>query len=914
MVGLLGATVKLVLSGDSVVLRGAQRGNQPPPERTLGLAYIAAPHLGNAKKGIEDEPLALEAREYLRRRVAGKAIKFTVRYKSNSGREYGSLYAGPDMQNDDMALKLVEEGWAKVSDQARSKLSRSDIDPEDADLIGNLVDREEYARSGKRGMWDTKASPSRPRLTTLDQDAEKFLAQNKGRDLRATIEQVRDASTLRVTLHLPTAHQSITLFLAGIKAPVVRTNVPGQPDFAEPFGEEAKFHVEVRLLQQDVKVRLESLPHGAAPNGAFIGNVIHPAGNISEWLVASGYAKVADMSVSHAEGGPAKLRQLESAAKQKRLRIWQGFSGQIGGLAATKTLEATVVRIVNGDTLVVHDEARDEDREFQLASIRQPRVSDPDQAGYADQARETLRRLCIGKPVTVTIDYHKPAQDNFRARDCATVRLKEQDLGASLVQKGLASVLRHRADDGNRSSSYDELLLAEAKAQEAKVGIHSGKPKQAAKVTNASENAERARSFITHWQRSGRVPSIVEYVSGGARLRLHIPKENCKLTFVLGGIRCPRTARNDNEAGEPFGAEALAYTTRHALQRNVEVEFESVDKAGGFIGTLWLSKDRSLTEDLLEQGLASIHEYSATQSPYSSRLFAAESRAQEQKRGMWVDYDAEKAEEEERQKQEEAAAREAQRQLERNPIAAAAAQGLQPRIEFLDVVVSEITSPTTMFIQIATQSNIKELEDLMAGLSVAQAPAAPADFAPKAGQLVSACYTAGDEWHRAKIRKVLPSKEDFDVVYIDFGNSEVVGIDRIRPLAPKFSGLAAQAHEAQLAFVRLPDDSFAPDYVPEAFAELRRLVEGKQLVANVEARPSNAPIQVTLYEPSLGKSIVEKSVNGTLASSGFALAEKTGLASLHNPLAAKKMEELVNEARAAHQGIWEYGDVTAAEL
>ncbi|KAJ2385297.1 hypothetical protein GGI23_006741, partial [Coemansia sp. RSA 2559] len=56
MVALLGANVKLVLSGDSVVLRGAQRGNQPPPERTLSLAYIAAPHLGNPKKGIEDEP------------------------------------------------------------------------------------------------------------------------------------------------------------------------------------------------------------------------------------------------------------------------------------------------------------------------------------------------------------------------------------------------------------------------------------------------------------------------------------------------------------------------------------------------------------------------------------------------------------------------------------------------------------------------------------------------------------------------------------------------------------------------------------------------------------------------------------------------------------------------------------------
>ncbi|KAJ1990031.1 hypothetical protein EDC05_004293 [Coemansia umbellata] len=913
MVQLQSATVKLALSGDSLVLRGAQRGNQPPPERTLGLAYVAAPHLGNQKKSIADEPFALEAREYLRRRVAGKAVKFVIRYKTNSGREYGSVYTGPDLRSDDISFKLVHEGWAKVSDQARGKLNRSDIDPEDANLIEQLIEEEAVARNGKRGMWDTKAKPSRPRLTTFDEDAGKFLDQHKGRELRATIEQVRDAATMRVTLHLPTAHQSITLMLAGVKAPVVRTNLPGQPDFAEPFGEEAKFHVEVRLLHQDVKVCLEALPQGttAAANGTFVGNIIHPAGNISEWLVASAYAKVADWSVSYAEGGPTKLRQLERAAKQKRARIWQGFEAPVSGHVESKSFEATVVRIVNGDTIIVHDEARSVDREFQLSSIRQPRMSDPDQAGYAEQAREALRRLCIGKPVDVTIDYHKPAQDSFKARDCATIKLKDQDLGAYLVQKGLAGVLRHRSDDSNRSSNYDELLLAETKAQEAKLGIHSGKPKQVSKATEASENAARARSFITHWQRSGRVSCVVEYVNSGARLRLYIPKENCKLTLVLAGIRCPRTARNESDTSEPFGAEALAYTTRHAMQRNVEIEIEGVDKAGGFIGTLWLSKDQSLAEELLLHGLASIHDYSAEQSPHGNRLYAAERRAQSENRGMWADFDAQKAEENRAREEKEAASRKAQEDLARN-VTDADAKGLKRRIEFLDVVVSELTSPSTMFIQIAKPSKIAELETLMAELSVSQMPAQP-DFTPKVGQLVSACYTAGDEWHRAKIRKIIPGKKEYEVFYVDFGNTEVLGGDRIRPLASKFTNLEPQAHEAQLAFLHLPSDSFATDYVSDTFAEMRRLVEGRQLVANVEARPAGSAMQLTLYDPALGRPVLEKSVNGELASAGFAVADKRALASLHNAQAAAKMEDLVNQARVARRGMWEYGDITADE-
>ncbi|KAJ2693261.1 hypothetical protein H4R19_006034, partial [Coemansia spiralis] len=425
---LQGATVKLALSGDSLVLRGAQRGNQPPAERSLGLAFIQAPHLGNAKKDIADEPLALEAREFLRRRVAGKAVKFVVRYKTASGREYGSVYLGPDMVGDDIAIKLVQEGWARVTDHARTKLDRKDTDAADADLIERLLDEEEAARASKRGTWDPNPKSSRPRMVTFDGDAHKFLDEYKGRELRATVEQVRDATTLRVMLHLPSAHQMVTLLMAGVKAPTVRTGIPGQPDHVEPFGEEAKFNVEIRLLQQDVKVRLEGLPQGSAAAGTFAGTVTHSAGNIAEWLVASSFAKVVDWSAVFLGGsGAAQLRQLERQAKAKRTRVWQGFAGATD-TAPTASFEATVVRVVSGDTVIVYDEARGADREFQLASIRQPRMSDPDQAGYAEQAREALRRLCIGKTVAVTVDYHKPATETFRARDCATIRCKGTDI------------------------------------------------------------------------------------------------------------------------------------------------------------------------------------------------------------------------------------------------------------------------------------------------------------------------------------------------------------------------------------------------------------------------------------------------------------------------------------------------------
>ncbi|KAJ2349564.1 hypothetical protein GGI03_003360, partial [Coemansia sp. RSA 2337] len=61
----------------------------------------------------------------------------------------------------------------------------------------------------------------------------------------------------------------------------------------------------------------------------------------------------------------------------------------------------------------------------------------------------------------------------------------------------------------------------------------------------------------------------------------------------------------------------------------------------------------------------------------------------------------------------------------------------------------------------------------------------------------------------------------------------------------------------------------------------------------------------------LGRPLIEKSVNGLIASAGFAVADKRALSTLHNQAAAAKIDALVAEARENHRGMWEYGDVTA---
>ncbi len=93
------------------MIRGQPR-NGPPPERTLALAEIDAPRLARrpgapntGAGGTQDEPLAWESREFLRKLLVGKPVLGCVSHSVHSGREYGSVLFGsqvtPHLSNSD---------------------------------------------------------------------------------------------------------------------------------------------------------------------------------------------------------------------------------------------------------------------------------------------------------------------------------------------------------------------------------------------------------------------------------------------------------------------------------------------------------------------------------------------------------------------------------------------------------------------------------------------------------------------------------------------------------------------------------------------------------------------------------------------------------------------------------------------
>jgi endonuclease YncB( thermonuclease family) len=101
-------------------------------------------------------------------------------------------------------------------------------------------------------------------------------------------------------------------------------------------------------------------------------------------------------------------------------------------------------------------------------------------------------------------------------------------------------------------------------------GMHSTKEVSMPRIVDASESASRASQYLPSWKRAGRHQAIVDFVSAGSRFKLYMPKENTKVTFVLAGVRAPRTARNATEKPEPYGAEAYKFASKY-LQRDVEI-------------------------------------------------------------------------------------------------------------------------------------------------------------------------------------------------------------------------------------------------------------------------------------------------------------------------------------------------------
>ncbi|BGP48403.1 hypothetical protein JCM10450v2_004276 [Rhodotorula kratochvilovae] len=920
----MATTTPLAAIVKSLVLRGpVVQADALPREKVLHLADLTAPRLGSRDR--DDEPWAFESRDYLRALVVGKEVSFTLSYTvPTSNLEFGIVYApsADGSQEDvDVAAELVRAGWAKVRDAPRRDQANGDDDESAATAQRRafLRDLEDEAKVMARGLWSADRPPKRRVDYMMPEDPVAFLAKHKGKPLDAIVEGVTNGSQVRARLLLsPEHHQMINLGIAGIRAPR-SGNLSGREDNrdAEEGGDEARFFVESRLLQRLIKVTLLSLPTPApAPSSLnssappapqqvnlFLGTVHHPAGNIAALLVSVGLARIVDWHAGFLASSPtptmmSELRRAEADAKSHRRGVYKDLPdpriAAQQAAASGRSFNAVVTRVWGADMLSIVKDGESAERRVQLASVRQPRPTDPKVAGLQMEGKEVLRKRLIGKPVNVTIDYKKPAEGEYEERECATVRLPNgTNVAEFLVERGLLGVLRHKQGDDNRSSDYDRLMAAEARAIEDKKGLHAGKDAPAPRIVDASESAHKAAPFLSSFKRQGKIAGVVDYVASGSRFKIWCPKQDVKLTLVLAHIRAPRTARNADEKSEPYGPEAAQLSSRRLLQRDVEFSVDATDKSGGFIGRLSYN-GQDVATMLVREGLAKVDEYSN-----SKELWAAQEEAQAARRNIWSSFDP------------------AQEALKNGAANGAAAAGpAQARKEYIDVVVSEVrggteTVPFSFSVQVLKDGGIPELEKLMGDLTLfhQEADVTPAGFAPRSGELVSAKFTVDGAWYRAKVRRANPAKKEAEVVYVDYGNTEILPFSRLRPLPAQFKALEGQAKDATLSFVSLLD--WRTEYGEDARARFSELCEGQQLVANVDAREPNGVLSLSLFDPADPNSLASQgsSINVQLVREGLARIDRRSRLREAYPEVVKALDAAQQEARRGRYGAYEMGDI-----
>lgn len=887
MAKVLQAKVKSVLSGDTLVLCSPQDSRN---ERILSFAFVNAPRV--RREG--DEPFGYAARQFLVDNLVGKMVQFRVLYTIPTGsqRDMGTVRLQDGRQ---FPHESVGSGWIKVREDA----GRKEQDEGSQQVIDELQLAEARAKADNKGQWGDKSIGDIEVQYNLD-DAQKFVDQHKSTTLKGQVEKVitGDRAIVRFLLS-PKSHVQTMVLLAGVRAPATKRTTDDKNVPAEPFGEEAALYLTDRILLRTLDVQVV----GVSPNGQLIGRLIHPAGgDMSENLLKSGLAHCTDFHSTMLGTHMTKLRQAEKSAKGKQLNLFQGHVTKAAGGES----EVIVSRVFSADTIYVRTRNGPESR-LALSSIRGPKSNDPKQSPWQDTAKEWMRQKLIGKHIKIVIDGKKPATDGYEEREVATVTQGGKNVALQLVEAGYASVIRHRRDDPDRSPLYDELLQAEQAATAAKKGIWSEKSPAAKQYQDYSENVQKAKIQASVLQRQKRIPAIVDFVKGPSRFTVLIPRENAKITLVLSCIRAPRSARNPTDKGEPFGAEAHEFATRRLQQRDVEIDIEGTDKIGGFIGTLYVNKE-NFTKQLLEEGLASVHAYSAEKDVNGAEYFAAEEKAQGERKNIWKDYVPET---------EDSAAPSSSAVTETTN---GTASSSERRRDYKEIMITNI-NPEDLRLKVQIiGTGTGALEGLMSKFRQFHlSNQTPLKDAPKAGEIVSAKFSADETWYRAKVRRNDRENKVSEVVYIDYGNEERIpwNSGRLRPLGDQFSTttLKAQAQDAQFAFIQFPVNK---EYLEDAVSFLYQEVGDKALVANVEHVEKDGTLHITAYHKDLERaSSDDKSVNADLIAEGLAFVPRKFRAWERGPAVEavfKKLKLKEAEAQQARRNVWEYGDIAADDV
>lgn len=383
----------------------------------------------------------------------------------------------------------------------------------------------------------------------------------------------------------------------------------------------------------------------------------------------------------------------------------------------------------------------------------------------------------------VHIDYTRTSEDTKEVRPSATVVDTQSNinLGAAVIEAGYARFFLGKTD---ACAAVDLLLEADARAKSRQAGINGTKASPQFKVVELSRLGDtKGRHILGYFQKGqlgGRSPAmhgIVDMVMSASAFRVHIPKHHFQISFKLAGVITPSGGMNGPE--DAFYKESRDYAINRIQQREVEIAVDTSDKGGNFIGRLMIN-GKDFAVELAEHGFAAVNNHDRT-------LTAAEEKGRATKKHIWSSPEAIP----DRYKviMEERIDHSA-------PVRSTDTQ-------WKKVTITDVVDANTITMQsVDSEGRRKDIDEACKACRTGDA-----HVGATRGEIVVAKYVDDGSWNRAKVLSVNNKAGEAEVLFLDFGTTDLVDLKDIRriPRENDFEFLrtsAPLAILAKLAYIR----------------------------------------------------------------------------------------------------------------
>lgn len=184
------------------------------------------------------------------------------------------------------------------------------------------------------------------------------------------------------------------------------------------------------------------------------------------------------------------------------------------------------------------------------------------------------------------------------------------------------------------------------------------------------------------------------------------------------------------------------------------------------------------------------------------------------------------------------------------------------------VLVSEVQRPDKLFLQVLLKENVQDLLAMSETLNMHCSTVDNVPYNPELGELCCAKFNDDQTWYRAVVKEKI-TESDMTVMFVDYGNRDVVSMNSIRRITNSFAQLPIQAVECFLIDIEPVSGSswsndavtflkerLTPQVTEPFFAEFGTFRSGQSVgVKLLEVGPDGQP----------GKSVAEDMIQRGLA-------------------------------------------------